>query len=227
MKITANIATYPPRQEQLKKMLPTILEQFDEVRICLNQYEAIPQFLNHPKIKPLIPTTNLTDNGKFAFVALAEKDEIYCTLDDDILYPSDYTKVIKDRLERYPNHVITFHGRKLKGKFKNYYTAGHDTYRCLSPVLKDTIIDVCGSGVSAFVPFDGIINVAKSSHQRMSDVVFSLHCAFMKVPIIVCAHRGNWIKHIESDVSIYEEEKDSDFPQAILSAKIYELNNSK
>jgi len=223
MKITANIATYPPRQESLKKMLPSILEQFDEVRICLNNYESIPQFLNHPKIKPLIPVKNLTDNGKFAFVGIAEVDEIYCTLDDDLIYPKDYVEVIKASMEKYPDHVITFHGRELTGIYKTYYKAPHLAYACLSVVNKDKLIDVCGTGVTAFVPFNGVIQVATSSYQMMSDIVFSLHCAFEKKPIMVIAHKGSWIKHIHNKETISRNQREGDFAQAVLCAKIFNL----
>ena len=39
MKITANFATYPPREEALKKAVASIIDQVDEVRIHFNGYD--------------------------------------------------------------------------------------------------------------------------------------------------------------------------------------------
>ena len=225
MKVTANIATYPKRHDQLKKMLPSILEQFDEIRICLNQYDQAPQFLKHEKIKVVIPPIDLKDNGKFMFIEIADKDELYCTLDDDFIYPSDYRRRLELEHKNYPDHVLTFHGRKLKGKYKNYYKAPHQTFRCLGNVNENAEIDVCGTGVSAFIPFEGSGEIARSALLKMSDVLFSLHCAFKNKPIICLSHKMGWIKPIDSDVSIYKDESTFDFRQAALCKKIYELKN--
>ena len=223
MKVTANIATYPKRHEQLKKMLPTILDQFDEIRVCLNEYDQAPQFLKHDKITVAIPPVNLTDNGKFMFIEIADKDELYCTLDDDILYPKNYRKTLEEAHKRYPEAILTFHGRKLNGKFKKYYKAGHTAYRCLGRVTQDVSIDVAGTGVSAFVPFKGCEDIALFKQQKMSDIVFSLQAAYQKKEIICLRHKQGWIKNIESDVSIYQDEVKSDVRQAYFCNLIYEI----
>lgn len=225
--ITANIATFPKRHEQLKKMLPTILDQFDKIRICLNDYDQAPLFLKHDKIEVFIPAKDLKDNGKFSFVTMAEKDEIYCTLDDDLLYPDNYVDVIKESLEKYPNDVITFHGRILSGKQKKYYKAPHKSFRCLGKVKKDTQIDVAGTGVTAFKIFDGLEDIAHSSYVKMSDILFSLNCSFQGKNITCIKHDAGWIKHIDSDVSIYDDMKDNDYVQSVLCGKIFELNVAK
>jgi hypothetical protein len=224
MKVTANIATYPLRMESLKKMIPTIIDQFDEINICLNQYNAAPDFLQHEKINVVIPKDNLTDNGKFLFLVKADPEELYCTLDDDILYPSDYRKTLERNHRLYPDHVLTFHGRVLQGKFNRYYKAPHKVYRVLGDVKYDFRVDICGTGVSAFKPFDGAADVAINKLQKMSDIIFSLHCAFNKKPIICLNHKMGWVKHIDNDITIYDQESKNDFRQAILCQKIYDLN---
>ena len=226
MKVTANIATYPARYKQLQKMLPTILEQFDEIRVCLNDYDQAPQFLKHDKIIVAIPPVNLTDNGKFMFIEIADKDELYCTLDDDILYPKNYRRTLEEAHKCYPEAILTFHGRKLKGKFKTYYKAGHTAYRCLGTVHKDSKIDIAGTGVTAFVPFEGCSQIALFKEQKMSDIVFSLQAAYQKKEIICLRHKQGWIKAIPSNVSIFKDEFKNDVRQAYFSALIYQIKNS-
>lgn len=226
MKVTANIATYPARYKQLQKMLPTILDQFDEIRVCLNDYEQAPQFLKHDKITVAIPPVNLTDNGKFMFIEVADKDELYCTLDDDILYPKNYRKTLEEAHKRYPEAILTFHGRKLKGKFKTYYKAKHQGYRCLGSLHRDVRIDIAGTGVAAFIPFEGCEQIAIFKEQKMSDIVFSLQAAYQKKEIICLRHKQGWIKAIPSNVSIFKDEFKNDVRQAYFSALIYEIKNS-
>lgn len=201
------------------------MEQFDEIRICLNGYDQAPLFLKHDKIKVVIPTENYTDNGKFMFLHLAEPDELYCTLDDDILYPADYRQTLEEAIKIYPDSVLTFHGRILKGKFEKYYKAPHKVYRCFGNVKYDFKVDVCGTGVSAFIPFEGAESVTTSKLKKMSDVIFSLHCAFKQKKIICLKHDIGWLKNIDNDQSIFEEMSDNDFRQAILCQKIFDLNN--
>src|SRR6056297_1025925 len=223
MKVTANIATYPARIDSLKRMIDTVIDQFDQINVCLNQYSVAPDFLKHDKINVVIPKDNLTDNGKFLFLLHADPEELYCTLDDDFLYPSNYRKTLERNHKIYPDHVLTFHGRLLKGKFKNYYKAPHKVYRILGDVRYDFPVDVCGTGVTAFKPFEGAQDVAVNSFKKMSDIIFSLHCAFKDKPIICLSHKQGWVKHINNDQTIFNESVQNDYRQAILCQKIYEL----
>ena len=114
MKITANIATMPCRQNQLSLMISSIIDQVDEVRVCLNDFEDMPEWLqNMDKVYLTIPIKNYTDNGKFLNLPgtgsvsdiLAannpRKPEYYFTMDDDIVYPPDYVEKTIERIERY------------------------------------------------------------------------------------------------------------------------------
>lgn len=227
MKVTANIATYPARMEQLKKMLPTIIDQFDEIRICLNQYNAAPDFLQHEKITVRIPSVDLKACGKFWFIEQADPNELYCTLDDDILYPDGYRKDMERNHLIYPDAVITHHGRVLKGKFDNYYKAPHKVYRFTNNVQYDFTVDIGGTGVMAFKPFEGLEEIPyKNSFGKMVDIIMALHCAHQKKRIICLAHKIGYFGTIPTDGSIYQDESPNDFRQAILCQKIYDLNRN-
>ena len=223
MKVTANLATHPPRHQSLKKMINSLTSQFDEVRICLNEYDKAPEFLRHPKIKVWIPKKDLTDNGKFAFLQDADKDEIYCTVDDDLIYPADYRSKIEEAISNYPDDVITFHGRKLKGIFNNYYKAPHKVFRFSGDVKEDSIIDVPGTGVTAFKADIRLFKGAESGYKCMSDIILGLYCAQKNKTVRVINHKRNWIKHIDNKDSIFSNNIQFDKIQAILCQKILEF----
>ena len=96
-KVTANIATQPKRFESLLETLESIDGQFDEIRLYLNNFSYVPDELK--KYTTYIGD-DLTDNGKFFWSN--NEDEYYFTLDDDIIYPSDYVEktlpLIGDRI---------------------------------------------------------------------------------------------------------------------------------
>ena len=78
MKITANIATYPPRLESLKQMVASIYEQVDEIRIVFNQYDCkdIPNFFYElDKVQVMVWDVDMMDNGKFISLSMIQEPE--------------------------------------------------------------------------------------------------------------------------------------------------------
>lgn len=203
MKITANIATHPPRKAALDKMLKSIEGQFDEIRIYDNG---------------ILP--NLTDNGKFYFLKDAER-EIYFTLDDDLIYPQDYVEKTVFMIEKY-NCIVTYHGRVLLGKGRPYYK-GHKSFRCLNNVDIDTRVDVAGTGVTAFdTDFFKPTDIYKSEYLCMGDLVFSLEAAKQQKSIMLINHRAGWLKQVPVSESIYAAQK-KNATQGRLADQIYDL----
>ena len=49
--IRAQIASLPDRVDSLKLTVESLLPQVDSLFVALNNYEAIPDFLNHDKIR--------------------------------------------------------------------------------------------------------------------------------------------------------------------------------
>ncbi|RNF35514.1 hypothetical protein [Paracoccus methylarcula] len=87
--IRAHMATFPVRREIMMAVVERIAPQVDRMFICLNEYDEIPAELGQfGNVEAMIPDRDLKDLGKFAFEA--GPDDIVFTVDDDILYPSDY-----------------------------------------------------------------------------------------------------------------------------------------
>ena len=213
MKKTANFATYPPREKALIKAVESIIDQVDEVRIHFNEYtlQQIPlHFLNMEKVFCCVGD-NLTDNGKFAPLSNFEFDtskEYYFSCDDDIIYPSDYVEKTVANIKRY-GIIVTYHGRKLQGLDRNYYR-GHKAFRCLGEVTEDVVIDVAGTGVTAFdTRYFHPEGIAQDKRQRMSDLLFSLEASKQKKVIGCCSHEAGWINTIIHDENIYDTESRS------------------
>ena len=218
MKTTANIATYPARFPTLLKMLKSIEGQFDEVRIYLNEYKKIPDELKSYTCKL---GENLTDNGKFWW---ADKvgHEYYFTLDDDIIYPSDY---VDKTIPRIKDRVVSYHGRKLKGVGLSYYR-GHGCYHCTAELKEEQEIDVGGSGVMAFDTRYFRPQVHRWIERCMSDLLVSAEAAQQGLSVVCLPRDRHWITLAPQVTdTIYDRFKKDEKPQNFLADFIFSLRN--
>lgn len=210
MKTTANISTHRSRFGHLEVMLETIFFQFDEINIYLNNCVEAPSFLRKYRNLNFKLGDDLTDNGKFYFLSELKEDCYYFTLDDDLLYPKNY---VDETIKKINIHgcIVTYHGREIISEGRNYYT-GNKAYRCLDAVNEDVIIDVAGTGVTAFKTdyFKPIIH--NSEYKLMSDLVFSLEASKKNKKIVCAKHEHGWIRPIllPDEFSIYESFRNKD-----------------
>ena len=220
--ITANLATIKARGLELMKVVDSLVDQVDLVRIYANDYE--PK-IDHPKVQ-VTTGEDMTDNGKFFW--LPESKGIYLSCDDDIIYPPDYVDKIKWYMKKYPKTWITFHGRKLRGLNLNYYS-GHISYQCLRDVNGDFEIDVCGTGVSAFHTDTIKFDPKEWKYFRMSDLMASLEIAKKDVRIICAEHKIFWLKMTATNVlqSIHRMESKNCVNQNHIANQIYDLKYDK
>lgn len=197
--VTANIATQPRRLNVLSVMLESIKGQFDKVRVCLNDFESVPTWLTEiDNVEAVIPSHDLTDNGKFLGLETLEKPEYYLTLDDDIVYPKNYASKTVENIERF-GCIVTYHGRLLRGMNLHYYQ-NHQFYHCSWKQLDNFEIDIVGTGVTGFdTEYYHPKGLAYDKRQRMSDVLFSHDATMSGKTLGICARPLEWIKPLETE----------------------------
>lgn len=229
MKTSANIATHAARSNSLRHTVDSLLPQVDEIRIYFNDCD-IPIWAElNPKIFPF-KGIDITDNAKFYFLTMSEPDEIYLTIDDDIIYPRDYVEITKRWLQKYP--VISYHGKRinLNSNYKeSYYYGGHYVYSFRSTTNTNQLVHIPGTGVMA-------IDLAKYQppkhslyqhpYQKMSDLVFAVQAAIDKQPIYTPVHQGDWLKITRNTTSICTEfQRAPQKKQIELVNKLIKLHN--
>jgi len=144
-------------------------------------------------------------------------------LDDDLIYPPDYVETMIKAIKEF-DCIITLHGRLLLGKGLNYYKA-HKGFHCLGTVQESIVIDVAGTGVTAFdTRYFHPKGLASDSRLRMSDLLFSLEAAKQQKTIGVIQHKAGWIKHINNRETIFDTESNDCRIQNEIADKIYKLN---
>jgi len=226
MTISINIATYSQRSEPVKVAIESIKKQTvkpDVIRVFYNDYE--PESIEG--VEQHYSGFDYTDNAKFIWldeIRATKKHEIYFTCDDDLEYPPDYIERTIEQMKRYPKHLVSYHGRFLRGTNRSYYH-GHRQFPCLITQPNDEVIHVPGSGVSAFNTREFLPDIMQYPERKMTDVLLGLEMAKNGIRGICLKHESMWIQHqpINTDNSIYATEHRKGHRQSELANEIYRL----
>lgn len=201
MRVVANIATQPHRASSLQKVLMSIHSSFTEVNVWHNTGKDLTDIVRSGNVTHYYGK-DYVDNAKFIFVkdyySLDEK-VMYFTLDDDLIYPNNYVPTTLANLQIHKGKVVTYHGRKILGLGRQYYTQ-NKSVGFLQRQTQPERFDVAGTGVSAFEIVKGQFGeLYKSDIRLMSDLIFSEECSIIQKEIMHCPHDYGWIKHIENE----------------------------
>jgi tetratricopeptide (TPR) repeat protein len=220
--IVCGVATLPERQNALKDTVESILPQVDKLIIYQNGYKEKFDFLNDDKIEiisSLDTQIDMGDAGKFYRIENHENC-YYFSIDDDLIYPSDYVSTLLKTLKKYDYRVIaTCHGRVLKPNPKSYYKDAKLMYRCLGNVESEEFVHFGGTGVMAFHTSTVKINFKYFKTSNMADIWMGLYARENNIPILVVPHKSGWILHSDKfdfNKTIYEEHRNRDYIQSEL-----------
>ena len=212
--ITVQIASIPDRERLLFKTVESLYNQCDVINIFLNGYDSIPEGLKRDRINCLILDNSTGDAAKFYGVENL-KGYIF-TCDDDIIYPPTY---VADTIEAIKKNkaLVTYHGKLFLDKpTTDYYNGGQKKYSFLKELKIDTVVDVCGTGVSAFHSDFLKVRYSDFHIRNMTDIHLSKLCKEQAVKIVCLKHRENYFKYQNPKTTIWNEYKDNCKPQTDL-----------
>jgi hypothetical protein len=195
-KITASVASMPGRIKSLKDTVKSILPQVDQLQVYLNNYDSVPDYLLHEKIKVFLSkdySGDLGDSGKFY-----ECDKIsgyHLTIDDDLIYPDNYVESLISAIARYDKKcVVSYHGRIFNNlPVISYYKGATVQLACLRKVPVDRFVHVVGTGVLAYHTDTINLKLSAFKFPNMADIWFSEYCNDRNISRVVLAHRSGWI----------------------------------
>lgn len=202
------MATYPPRRKCLEEVVPHLMSQCTKLFVYLNGYTEIPDFLQHPRITPILGD-NIGDIGKFYHLNAVKG--YYFTVDDDIIYPHNYTQ----RMIKFIDHlgkrcVIGVHGCVLNLKnMWNYYRSRSLThYR--GRLDRERYVHLIGTGTAAFHTNTIKLDLSMFQRPNMADVWFALEGQKQRVPFVLIPRPSRWLndsKTAPQTTSIYRKSK--------------------
>ena len=202
MSITANIATLPGRENQLKQAVKSLYDQVDKINLWLNDYVKVPGWCIDAKIRTL-RTTNVGDQGKLLF----SERGYYFSCDDDLIYPPDYVERLKSKID---NNIITIHGKNFAPPTKSYYHGAIDKIRCDELLTHDTRVQIPGTGVMAFHTDTLQFDLKDFPERNMADIWVGIKANNLNIPVICIAHPANWMVLQPTDTSIWSQHHRND-----------------
>jgi hypothetical protein len=205
-KISVCIASIPEREEMLKKTVESLRNQVNDLYIALNNYDHTPEFLHDCHV--VLLDNKMGDAGKFFFTEIIKGYILTC--DDDLIYPPEYVDYMIQGILQHPGCAVTLHGRDYSRPVVGFQQA-FTGYPCLGDVLADVEIDVGGDGVMCWHTDYLKVQYEDFKQKNMSQIYFSKLCHEQNVPIIVLAHRADYLKYQFPVYTIWDEEAKSGF----------------
>ncbi len=220
-----NVCSIPARVNALKKTINSIIDQCDLINIYLDGYKETPEFLlryhNKCNVTHSKPENSLRDNGKFLALERylkANSEAYYFTIDDDIIYPPDYTNHLIKKIEQFNRAAcVGVHGVILKDHPKGYFSERRIVYSFTKALEKDKIVNILGTGTIAFhTSAVSKFNINNYQHTGMVDILFGLYCKQENIIQIAVARPEQWLTDLNPtpEQTLYHEFKDNDSKQA-------------
>ena len=195
-KIVCGIATIYDRKDTLRDTINSIIDQVDELHVYQNGYKSMFNFLKHDKIKVYSSVdtgVDMGDAGKF-YTVEQHQDCYYLSIDDDIIYPSDYVLSIVEGIKKFNNDkVVSHHGRKFDEKSKNYHTDYVDSVHFRVKLTKHKDIHFPGTGVMGFYTGKFKLKFSDFKLPNIADVIVGFECAKQNIECVCLPHDTNWL----------------------------------
>jgi FkbM family methyltransferase len=202
--IHASLASVPDRVHLLQKTIESLLPQVDLVRIYLNGYQDVPEFLRGERI--VIARSqdhgDRGDAGKFFWCEEAGGYELHC--DDDIVYRPDHVDKLIAAVERYGRKaVVSLHGCVVVPPVASYYKSRR-LYHCNSSQPSDVPVHVLGTGSICYHCSTLRLCRADFKAPNMADIWFAIACEVQGVSRVVVAHEPGCVTICQPPTTIYD-----------------------
>lgn len=219
-KIIYNIASYK-RGDTLIKTVESIYNQCDIINITLNDYEEIPVELYDKKINLFISDNDRGDAYKF--YKLMDSDGYFFTIDDDLIYPENYSQYMVDKVNQYGRKcIITLHARTFNSfPINSFYRHHSNVYHFKQLINNDVKVQFGGTGVMCFHTDLFKVPIEYFDRPNMADVWIGKYAKENDIDIICVKHNLGYVTQQNFKESIYEKDLRSDSIQTVLTNESY------
>ena len=196
LEIIAAVASIPQRESALKDVLESILPQVDKLFVYLNGYKHVPNFVVNKKIEYVLDPVGRTAAAAKLFW-LRQVDGYYFSIDDDIVYPSDYcVKTIEQYKKLKEPCVVSYHGKKYSIFATHQRLDRTKFFQFEKEQLSIKKAHVLGTGVAMLdtrkVKIDLYQEAAK--HPRSIDLAVSIALRKAGVSRYTLPKKAGWLK---------------------------------
>jgi GR25 family glycosyltransferase involved in LPS biosynthesis len=196
--VIAAMASIPSRRQMLRDAVESLLLQCDLVRVFLNEYPDVPEFLNHPRVQVRRSQDwdDKGDAGKFSWIGLADEPGYCVSADDDLLFPPDFVQHMIKVMERYDNRAIAaVHGVLMKHPFTNYYEPkSRSVFYFQEALQKDWSVHILGT--NALIYHRACVKMTWDDFmfRNMADIFLARYAQRHRIPMICVERPRLWVR---------------------------------
>jgi Glycosyl transferase family 2/Glycosyltransferase family 25 (LPS biosynthesis protein) len=199
--IIVSLATIPARRAMLRDCVESLLVQCDKVRVFLNGYPEVPDFLRHPRIeiRRSQDWDDKGDAGKFGWIEQADEPGYRFIADDDLIFPPDYVSKMVRALKRHGDHAIcALHGILLRQPITTYYDAeSRVAFHFQNELKEDRTCHVLGSNALCYHSATVRMTRTDFMFRNMADIWLAKYAQEKAVPMIAVARPAYWVRQNE------------------------------
>jgi hypothetical protein len=214
--VFVGLASIPSRVDSLEQVVKALLPQVDEIGVYLNNYQDVPAFLKHPRIRVARSQKHgdVRDNGKFFFVEKTKAD-FYATVDDDIAYPENYiAELIRNQKLLGGTQAVGVHGSVYPRPVKKLLANRH-LFHFSHATEALTPVDMLGTGTLLFNRRYWGLRYSEILTPGMADVWLAVAAAKRGFGLWSIPRPENWMHALEQDEegNLFQEGKFDDSVQ--------------
>jgi len=198
--VTASMATMPSRVDCLRTAVESLLPQVDRLNVFLNEFDSVPAFLHHPKIRVARSqdVEDLKDNGKFYFTPDLAPG-YHLTVDDDIIYPPDYVQRSILAIEAYGRRaVVGVHGVNLAEPLE-HFLQGREVLHFQEALDRDRLVHLLGTGTIAYHTSTLDIHLEDFQTKGVADLWLAIYAREHGVPLVAQRRPRRWLRVIPNE----------------------------
>lgn len=183
----------PSRLPQLEQMVPSVLSQVDRLNVYLNNWDEVPEILQHPKIVVARSQEHGDRKGaaKWFWTDTVQGYHLMC--DDDIIYPPDYVEKMVEAVDRHGRQaIIGVLGKRFREPLTSYYkSVAHYGVRMTLPC--DVRCHLIGTGTIAYHSPTVQLRSDISPIPNMEDLWLARFAKENNIRVHAVARQANWL----------------------------------
>jgi GR25 family glycosyltransferase involved in LPS biosynthesis len=196
--VIASMASVPSRVRMLRDTVESLLAQCDVVRVFLNGYPDVPEFLRHPRVEVRRSQDwdDKGDAGKFGWIDAPDPPGYRVIVDDDMLFPPDFTERMIQTLASYGNRAIAAaHGVLLKQPLLHYYDpASRSVQHFQNHQGEDATVHVLGTNAMMFHSACVTLRWDDFMYRNMADIFLARFAQREGIPMISVRRPRAWVR---------------------------------
>lgn len=230
--IECSVASIPSRVKTLKQVVECLYPQVDVLRVYLNGYESVPDFLDRERcvVARSQEHGDIGDIGKFFWSEEASGYQL--TVDDDIHYPANYVDRMIKAVDRHRRcavvgvHAITFASKEPPS---SYYKGRRVRHFSLA-LNRDEACHLVGTGTMAYHASTLALTRADFPVPNMADLWVGRQTQRQRVPVIAVPRARNWLRCLPTTSSIFDAATGDDSEQTAIVVeqwpwRMYKMND--